>query len=156
MHHKEFVLAVCKAISIFKPMLCKRLRSSLKTCHRQLFSPFGVALILTPFSFSCCSQQKRREKPRLFLVHHKEFVLAVCKAISIFKPMLCKRLRSSLKTCHRQLFSPFGVALILTPFSFSCSSQQKRREKPRLFLVHHKEFESLTFGSVDRRSIQLS
>ncbi len=99
-----------------------------KTIHRQLFSPFGVALILTPFSFSCCSQQKRREKPRLFLVHHKEFVLAVCKAISIFKPMLCKRLRSSLKTCHRQLFSPFGVALILTPFHFLVVVKKKTRK----------------------------
>lgn len=36
------------------------------------------------------------------------------------------------------------------------SKKQPKTKRFGLFLAHHKEFESLAFGSVDRRSIQLS
>ena len=55
------------------------------------------------------------------------FLLIFAKQILKFKPMLCKYLRSSLKTVRRTVFSPDGVAL--SSNLSSTASQVKQKEQ---------------------------
>ena len=55
------------------------------------------------------------------------FLLIFAKQILKFKSMLCKYLRSSLKTVHRTVFSPGGVAL--SSNLSSTASQVKQKEQ---------------------------
>ena len=99
---RDFPLDICKAKSKIKPMLCKYLRSSLKTVHRTVFSPDGVALS-SNLSFNN-SQVKIKEQAEAC-----SFILAGVERFEL--PDDGVRVRSLTAWRHPNiLFRPMGFA----------------------------------------------
>ena len=73
------------------------------------------------------------------------FLLIFAKQILKFKSMLCKYLRSSLKTVRRTVFSPGGVALSSNPSLTALQVNQKEQAKACSFCLADRIVSNLNF-----------
>ncbi len=134
-------------------MFCKFLRSSLKTVHRTVFTPYGVAL---SSNLSSDKQKKHNGNyPLCFFswLGWRDFLLEICKTEGKNEIMFCKFLRSSLKTVRRTVFTPDGVALSSNLSLTASQVKQKEQVKTCSFCLAGVERFELPDDGVRVRSL---